>query len=254
MPGASSRAAPVPTSSRRRDGVRLLVTRPEPDGERTAAALRARGCEVVAVPLLRIETLEDVDFGEEAYGALALTSAHAAEVATRHQPLMALPVFVVGRRTEAAARAAGFTQVASADGDVQALARLIAGRYRGGVPLLYLAGEDRAGDLAAALATADITVGTIVAYRAVAAMSLPPAIRDALAGGGFDGVLHYSQRSAEVYLECAKAAGVLDRALRPSHYCLSRQVAAPLAAAGAADVRVAPRPQEAALIELVVPS
>src|SRR4051794_34173977 len=36
---------------------RLLVARPEPDGARTAAALRAGGHEVVLAPLLRIELL-----------------------------------------------------------------------------------------------------------------------------------------------------------------------------------------------------
>jgi len=42
-----------------------------------------------------------------------------------------------------------------------------------------------------------------------------------------------------------------DRALAPVHYCLSRQVVAPLTAAGAAAVRIAARPDEAALLELV---
>ncbi len=41
------------------------------------------------------------------------------------------------------------------------------------------------------------------------------------------------------------------RALAPCHFCLSRQVAEPLAAAGAAEIRIAARPDEAALIELV---
>ena len=42
--------------------MRLLVTRPEPDGERTAAKLRARGCEVMLAPLLRVETVDaDLD-------------------------------------------------------------------------------------------------------------------------------------------------------------------------------------------------
>jgi hypothetical protein len=35
------------------------------------------------------------------------------------------------------------------------------------------------------------------------------------------------------------------------HYCLSAQVAAPLNAAGAKRVAIAPRPEEAALIELL---
>ena len=43
-------------------------------------------------------------------------------------------------------------------------------------------------------------------------------------------------------------------ALAPVHLCLSRQVAQPLRAAGAATIRIAPRPDEAALLELVGPA
>ena len=76
-------------------------------------------------------------------------------------------------------------------------------------------------------------------YRAVAATSLPPAAAQALTGGGVDGVLHFSRRSAEVYVDAARAAGVLESALQAAHYCLSAPIAEPLAKAGAADIRVA---------------
>ena len=72
--------------------------------------------------------------------------------------------------------------------------------------------------------------------------------------GALDGVLHFSTRSAEAYLACAARGGIRDRALAPAHYCLSRQVAVPLTAAGAAAVLIAARPDEAALLELVGPA
>ena len=43
--------------------MRLLVTRPEPDNERTAAALREKGHDVLLAPMLRIEPVPDVDLG-----------------------------------------------------------------------------------------------------------------------------------------------------------------------------------------------
>ena len=64
-------------------------------------------------------------------------------------------------------------------------------------------------------------------------------------------MLHFSRRSAESYLTCARASGILDRALAPPHYCLSQAVAEPLATAGATRIRVAERPNEAALIGLI---
>jgi uroporphyrinogen-III synthase len=236
--------------------VRLLVTRPDPDGERTAVTLRARGCEVLVAPLRQVELLADAVLGVGPWSALAMTSANAALAARRHPrhaELTPLPVFAVGRRTADAARAAGFGDVTSADGDVSDLVRLIGARCRGDVaPLIYLAGEDRAGDLAGDLAAVGLSVETVVVYRAVAAAGLPIPVLAALRAGRLDGVLHFSRRSAEVYLNCAQTAGVLDRALAPFHYCLSRQVAEPLAAAGAGNVRIASRPEEAALIDLVL--
>jgi uroporphyrinogen-III synthase len=63
--------------------------------------------------------------------------------------------------------------------------------------------------------------------------------------------LHFSRRTAGIYLDCARGAGLLVRALTPSHYCLSEQVAEPLRAAGAARIAIAARPEEMALIDLV---
>lgn len=233
--------------------MRLLVTRPEPDAERTAATLRARGCEAIVAALTRVEVLAP-EFGMGPWHALALTSANAARALERHPrraELVSLPVFVVGRHTGAAARAAGFATVHSADGDAGNLARLIAAHIPTGGPLLYLAGENRARDLAGELAVHKVAVETAVVYRAVTESTFPVAVAAALAAGSLDGVLYYSRRSTRAYLDCGEAAGLLARALAPAHYCLSARVAEPLISAGAADVRIAARPDEAALIELI---
>jgi uroporphyrinogen-III synthase len=229
--------------------VRLLVTRPEPDGERTAQALRLRGHEVVVATLLHIEPVA-FELADKPYGAVVFTSANAVRAVVRHPKrakLTALPSLTVGRHTAEAARAAGFREVASADGDRNDLMALLRQRFgKSGKALLHLAGEDRAGDLAAGA-----PVDTVVAYRAVKAECFPPEIADTLRSLG--GVLHFSRRSAEAYLSCAAQAGVVRAALVPVHFCLSRQVAEPLVAAGAADIRLPSQPNEAALVALVAP-
>jgi uroporphyrinogen-III synthase len=235
--------------------MRLLVTRPDPDGERTAAVLRAHGHEALLSPLLRMEAI-DFALADEAYGAVVMTSANAARAVAAHPDrarLTALAVFTVGRHTADAARAAGFRDVHSADGDKDDLGRLLAASRAGDDrPLLYLAGEDRSGDLVlgpAALGPA--AVRTVVVYRAVKADCFPPAVEAALAAHRLDGVLHFSRRSAQAYLDCAGRADMLESALAPLQYCLSRPVSEPLAAAGAVGIRVARRPEEAALIDLL---
>jgi uroporphyrinogen-III synthase len=216
--------------------------------------LRARGHDVLIAPLLHVETLT-AELGEATWSAVAMTSANAVRAIAVHprlSELLGLPVFVVGRRTAEVARAAGFGDVTSADGNEQDLARLIGARLRDrAAPLLYLAGQDRTADLAADLAAHGLGVQTVEVYRAAKATHFSPATATALAAGQVDGVLHYSRRSAQAFIDCARAADILDRALAPFHCCLSSQVAEPLLAAGAADVRVATRPDEAALLELI---
>ena len=233
--------------------MRLLVTRPEPDGERTAQALRARGHAVVLAPLLRTEPVAFA-LPDQAFGAVVLTSANAARAVAAHRSLarlVALPAFAVGRRTAEAARAVGFRDVRSADGDKADLGDLLRAQFGAErAPLLYLAGEDRAGEISAG----GLVVHTAVVYRAVKAECFEPPVAAALGEGALDGVLHFSARSAEAYLACAARGGIDDRAIAPVHYCLSRQVVAPLTAAGAAAVRIAARPDEAALLELVGPA
>jgi uroporphyrinogen-III synthase len=235
--------------------MRLLITRPEPDNERTARALRARGHEVLLAPLLRIEFAAAPDLGSPPWVAVLLSSANGARAAAEHPrrgELLALPALVVGRGSAEAARAAGFADVISADGDASDLSRLAAERFAGArSPLLYLAGEDRSGNLAGALSAKGLIVHTVAAYRAAKVEKFPAAAFAALERGHIDGVLHFSRRSVESYVECGR--DIPEPALAPVHYCLSARAAGPLRHAGAARIRVAAQPDEANLLALVTP-
>jgi len=232
--------------------MRLLVTRPDPDGERTAGALRLRGHSVLLAPLLRMEVVP-ASWPDQDYAAVALTSGNAARAIQAHserEKLTLLPVFTVGPHTAEAAHRAGFSDVQCANGDKDDLAKFLSTRFGpADPPILYLASEDRAGDLE--LASSGAKMVTAVVYRMAKAQSFPAEVISVLSRWQIDGVLHFSRRSAEAYIHCADAAGVTDRALQPLHYCLSRRVAGPLAAAGAVGIQIAPRPNETALIELL---
>jgi uroporphyrinogen-III synthase len=234
--------------------MRLLVTRPDPDAQRTAAALRQRGHHVIIAPLLRIEGVA-ADLGKGPWDALVITSANSCRAVAGHPRIAELvhrPIYTVGQHSAKAAREAGFADVTTSEGDVEDLAQLLTAKFKArDRRLLYFAGEDRTADLAAGLAAHGIQMKTVIIYRAVKASEFPLPVREAIAGGDIDGVLHFSRRTTEAYLSSAVGAALLDRALTPFHYCLSGQVARPLLQAGATTVRIAERPNEAALVELV---
>src|SRR5262249_16059759 len=222
--------------------------------QRTARSLAARGHEVRIAPLLKIEPIAGAKLGSPPWQAVLMTSAHAAQAIARHPKLgqlCALPVLAVGRRTAEAARAAGFADVTAAGGGAGDLERLVRNRLAAGARLLYLAGSDRAHDLAAELAPGGIDVHTVELYRAHAVPEFPPRIEAALRAGDIDGVLHFSRRSAETFVRCAKQAKIGAAAMKPVQFCISESAAEPLARAGAANIRIAAQPDEDALVALI---
>jgi uroporphyrinogen-III synthase len=232
--------------------MRVVVTRPQADSERTAAALRARGHAVLIAPLLRIEPVTTEFSG--GWGGVIITSANAPAAIAGHaarDKLIKLPLFAVGERSADAARAAGFTNVTSAGGDVRNLVRLLAARRAdAAAPLLYLAGEDRAADLIAELVAHGVAAQMAIVYRAVA-MQFPSALTAALKAGAVDAVLHFSRRSADNYVAGAAQAGIAEQAMAVRHFCLSTQISEPLEQTGASHVAIAERPDEEALIALL---
>ncbi len=235
----------------------VLVTRPHPDDETTAAALRARGFEVLRAPMLRFEAVPFGDDEDADYGAVIVTSANALRaIASKlaDSRLLKLPLFAVGEHTATAARDAGFAQVITSRGDASALRDLVqtsvkSKQLKKAGTLLYLAGADLARDLAGELGEKGFTVVTHTTYRMVPATGLPREICDAFVAHQVEAVLHYSRRSARAFLEAARSGGVEISALALPQCCISAAVAAVLRDAGATQVTAAAQADENALFE-----
>jgi uroporphyrinogen-III synthase len=235
----------------------VLVTRPHPDAEATAAGLRARGFEVLLAPMLRFEPVAFRDDEDAAYGAVIVTSANALRGLIPHlagSRLLKLPLFAVGEHTAAAARDAGFGNVLPATGGAAALRDLVLSSVKTKVlkkasTLLYLAGADLARDLAGELGERGFTVVTHTTYRMSPVSHLPPETLKAFAANQVEAVLHYSRRSARAFLEAVRAGGVEISALAIPQCCISAAVASVMRDAGATQVMVAATADENALLE-----
>src|SRR4030081_3122722 len=233
----------------------VLVTRPHPDDEATAASLRARGHQVLLAPMLRFEPVAFHDDADARYGAVVVTSANALRGIESHlkgHRLLELPLFAVGEHTADAARRAGFSCVISAKGDAGSLrdcvlASVQAKRLKKASTLLYLAGADLAHDLAGELGEHGFRVVTQTTYKMSPVSSLPYEVCDAFAANRIEAVLHYSLRSAPAFLDAARAGGVEISALAIPQCCISAAVASVVRDAGATQVMVAASPDENAL-------
>jgi uroporphyrinogen-III synthase len=235
----------------------VLVTRPHPDAEITASALRARGLKVRLAPMLRFEPVAFHDDAEAHYGAVIVTSANALRGIEGHpagKRLFKLPLFAVGEHTASVARQAGFEDVIAANGDAARLrACVLAGvkakRLKKSSTLLYLAGADVSRDLAGELGERGFSVVTQVTYKMAPVTSLPYEVCEAFAANGIEAVLHYSRRSVRAFLDAVRTAGVEISALAIPQCCISAAVASIVRDAGATQVTVAASPDENALFE-----
>jgi uroporphyrinogen-III synthase len=203
--------------------MKVIITRPSPDGEAFAAAIAAIGGDPVLSPVSAIRPLPDAVLPGGA-GALAFTSANGVRAFAALSALREAPVFAVGAMTAAAARAAGFSVVATAGGDVESLAALIAAS-KPSTPILHLAGADRTGDLVQRLAGSGIEARRAIIYEAVplAAMA-PPAAASLAANAGDCAIAFFSPRSARLFLDQAAAANLIGALASATALCLSEAV------------------------------
>lgn len=233
--------------------MRVLVTRPEEDARRLGEILAARGVEAIGAPLLMIDYIDGEDLNLDGVQALLFTSANGVRAFARRSARRELPALCVGDATAREARAVGFEDVRSADGDVDDLARLALKDLdpaRG--DLFHPAGSKVAGDLAGLLRGHGFSYRREVLYTAAKAESLPEVAHGALDGEVIDGVLLYSPRTAQAFVQLAQGAGLAERLKRVTAYCLSPAVADAVAGLEWAAVRVAPTPDQDALLAEVM--
>ncbi len=160
--------------------------------------------------------------------ALAFTSANGVSAFAALTPDRTRPVFAVGDATAGAARAAGFARVQSASGDLDRLAALLIAQGPGAGPLLVAGAREPAGDLPALL-RGHVEAKALPVYEAVETGAAAPA------------VLIHSARAA-------RALAVLGPFAGRTAVALSAAAGAPLGDRSGLEIRLAPTPDETALL------
>ena len=209
----------------------VAVTRPAPQAHETARRVEAMGCEAILAPVLR-EVACGALGGAAGAGSLAITSRTAARRLGEAPALSALPIFAVGAASAEEARAAGATDVRSADGTVDDLFRLL--RRDAPEPVIHLAGRHHTGDLVERLRASGIGAERRVVYEMLAVDALPGVPKPV------DFALLYSPRSAEIFVTLASGTAFADA----TPVVMSPAVAEPLQGGAV----VAARPTEDALL------
>ena len=237
--------------------MKVIVTRPEPDGPVLAGRLARLGYEAVQAPLMTIRFADSASLPAEPVQALLVTSANALR-ALEHLgnagPLLDVPVLAVGPASARQARELGFSDIRQAEGNVEGVARLATDTLSSsGPPLLYVTGTSRAGDLKGDLQAAGFTVKRCELYSAVTLEALPDKVAALLMSGEPSTVLLYSPRSARTWLDLVMASQAAGNLSSVKHLCLSEAVAKMLVPSVSQQSRiaVAEAPNDDAMIRLL---
>jgi uroporphyrinogen-III synthase len=205
----------------------VLVLRPQPGADATAARARERGLQAIVTPLFRIVPRE-WELPREPFDALLITSANAVPALDERLD-RALPVYAVGAATARMVKSAGFARVTIGEAGV---AEIVARASADGVSsILHLAGEDRT-----ALDAGEIG---IVARTVYAAEPVEP-------GAAFSEAL---QRKAVALLHSPRAARRFRELAGTGHSIVGfSQAVADAAGGGWAGAAIADRPTDDALL------
>jgi uroporphyrinogen-III synthase len=230
-------------------GLRALVTRPLEGSENLAAALATRGVATLVEPLIEIRFPPPQALGLAGVQAILCTSANGVRALARATRERGVTLLAVGGATASRARAEGFAAVESAGGDVDDLVRLAMTRLHPQQgPLLHVAGNVVAGDLAGLLRARGFSVEKRILYEAGAAAALSPAAVDNLRAGAIAFALFFSPRTAAIFARLAGIAGVAECCERITALSISAAADAALATLPWHDRRIAERPNQPALL------
>lgn len=235
--------------------MKILVTRPEPDGSRLGERLEAAGHEPLLEPLMSVGYLEgegDIAADFKQAQAIAFTSANGVRALARVFEGRSLPVFAVGAATAAAATREGFARVHEAGGDVNHLAARIGTMLEPeDGTILHIAGSVVAGDLAGSLASFGFHIERRVLYDTSAAQALSPQVINAITDGSLDALMVYSPRTGRILVNLVSEAGLEGKMAALTCYCLSDNVADAVAPLPFGECLVADSPDEDALLDLL---
>ncbi|SDG20786.1 uroporphyrinogen-III synthase [Pelagibacterium luteolum] len=232
----------------------ILVTRPQPDAQRTAAGLAALGLDPIIVPMLEARFLKPALPSADGFAALVVTSANAIRALAAHpdgERFAHLPVYAVGDQTAVEARNAGFAAVTASEGTLHHLAEtVIAARPTG--PIFYAAPHHQSGDLSGLLAPHGIDVETIILYEMQAATALPVPLATRLRQGDIDGAVFYSRRTAKTFAALLDNPDFDPVRRKLSCLCLSENIAEPLIENHFVRIGLADYPSNAAMMVLAL--
>jgi uroporphyrinogen-III synthase len=233
----------------------VLVTRPRPEAEETAARVERLGYPCLLEPMLEIVPLAGPPLDLGGVQAILVTSRNGARALAYRTTERGSPVFAVGEATAQSLRALGFRDVTAAGGTAAELTdRVRRGCDPGKGALLHVRGDAVATDPVPLLRGAGLEARSAVLYEARTPSAFSPHLERTMRQRAIGYALFFSPRTARTFVTLANAADLSTACGEIEACCLSAAVAAALDGVRWRAVRVSVRPEQDALLALLASS
>ncbi|MFP3021060.1 uroporphyrinogen-III synthase [Wolbachia endosymbiont (group A) of Pogonocherus hispidulus] len=202
----------------------ILLTRPLLDSFNTRNILRKYGYKVYIEPVFTIKYLNP-DISAHEFDVVISTSKNSVKAFSQICKVDDFPIITVGNSTMQTAKDLGFSDIISADSNVDGLISFIKAHYSSAIKFLYIRGQEVSCDLKKRLSEEDFNVREVVLYKTIIKRSLTNRCKNLLLDGKIDGVAFFSSQTARVFCSLVLKSGLSHAMNNTVAYTMSKNIA-----------------------------
>ncbi|WP_353289300.1 uroporphyrinogen-III synthase [Wolbachia endosymbiont (group A) of Paraperithous gnathaulax] len=202
----------------------ILLTRPLLDSFNTRNILRKYGYKVFIEPVFTIKYLNP-DISAYEFDVVISTSKNSVKALSQICKEDDFPIITVGNSTMQAAKNLGFSDIISADSNVDGLISFIKAHYSNAIKFLYIRGQEVSCNLKKRLSEEDFNVREVVLYKTIIKRNLTNRCKNLLLDGKIDSVAFFSSQTARIFCSLVLKSGLSHVMNNAVAYTMSKNIA-----------------------------
>ncbi|MCM1001596.1 MAG: uroporphyrinogen-III synthase [Wolbachia endosymbiont of Melophagus ovinus] len=228
----------------------ILLTRPLSDSLDTRSALRKYGYKVYIEPVFTIKYLQP-DISAYEFDVVISTSKNSVKAFSQICKVDDLPIITVGSSTMQTAKDLGFSDIISADSNVEGLISFIKNHYSIAVKFLYIRGQEISCDLKKRLSEEGFNVREVILYKTIIKRNLTHRCKNLLSGSKIDSVAFFSSQTARIFCSLVSKSGLSHAMSDIVAYAMSKNIADSLKSIKWKKVTTSRLPTKESLIDMI---
>ncbi|WP_168464311.1 uroporphyrinogen-III synthase [Wolbachia endosymbiont of Ctenocephalides felis wCfeT] len=202
----------------------ILLTRPLSDSLNTRNILKKYGYKVCIEPLFTVKYLQP-DISGYDFDVVISTSKNSVKALSQICRVGDLSIITVGSSTMQTAKEVGFSDIISADSNVDGLISFIKAHYAYTIKFLYIRGQEVSCDLKRRLSEENFDIKEVILYKTIIKKSFTNRCKNLLLNGKIDSVAFFSSRTARVFCSLILKSGLSGVIGNMTAYTMSKNIA-----------------------------